>query len=236
MAPRPAILRNLGLKILALAIGILVWFVLSARTRERISERSYRIALSVVNIPPRTIIASPLASAVDVRVRGPFTALRQVDSTKLEAVVDLQGADKGEKIYRLSPDDINIPPEIEVMSISPGELRIVLDAVADRVLPIAANLTGSPAAGYTVADVTVEPRSARVEGPATSLSRMKTITTDPVSLEGRDASFSVPATVLADLPGVRVREGQIVTVAVHVRPLARAAPPPTPTRPAAVKR
>src|SRR3954451_12085292 len=127
MAPRPALLRNLGLKILALAIGILASFVLSARTRERISERSYRVALSVVNIPPRTIIASPLVSAVDVRVRGPFTALRQVDSTKLEAVVDLQGADKGEKIYRLSPDDINIPPEIEVISISPGELRIVLD-------------------------------------------------------------------------------------------------------------
>ncbi|HYK41861.1 MAG TPA: CdaR family protein [Thermoanaerobaculia bacterium] len=217
MAPRPALLRNLGLKILALAIGILVWFVLSARTRERISERSYRIALSVVNIPPRTIIASPLAAAVDVRVRGPFTALRQVDSTKLEAVVDLQGAEKGEKIYRLSPDDINIPPEIEVVSISPGELRIVLDAVADRVLPIAANLTGTPAAGYTVTDVTVEPRSARVEGPATALAQMKTITTDPVSLEGRDASFAVPATVLSEAPGVRVREGQIVTVSVHLR-------------------
>ena len=228
MAPRPALLRNLGLKILALAIGILVWFVLSARTRERISERSYRIALSVVNIPPRTIIASPLAAAVDVRVRGPFTALRQVDSTKLEAVVDLQGAERGEKIYRLSPDDINIPPEIEVVSISPGELRIVLDAVADRVLPIAANLTGAPAAGYTVADVAVAPRSARVEGPAATLSQMKTITTDPVSLEGREASFSVPATVLSEAPGVRVREGQIVTVSVHLRPPAAAAPTPTP--------
>jgi hypothetical protein len=235
MAPRPALLRNLGLKILALAIGILVWFVLSARTRERISERSYRIALSVVNIPPRTIIASPLAPAVDVRVRGPFTALRQIDSTKLEAVVDLQGAEKGEKIYRLSPDDINIPPEIDVISISPGELRIVLDAVANSVLPIAANVTGSPAAGFAVADVVVEPRSARVEGPATSLARMKTVTTDPVSLEGREASFSVPATVLADAPGVRVREGQIVTVSVHLRPAATPLPAPTPTR-AAVKR
>ena len=39
MAPRRALLRNLGLKILALAIGILVWFVLSARTRERMGTQ-----------------------------------------------------------------------------------------------------------------------------------------------------------------------------------------------------
>lgn len=229
MATRPAIFRNLALKILALAIGILVWFVLSGRTRERISERSYRIALSVVNIPPRMIIASPLPAAVDIRVRGPFTALRQVDSTKLEAVVDLQGASHGEKIYRLAPEDINVPPEIEVISISPGELRIVLDAVAARVLPITANLTGNVAPGFAVSDVSVEPRSARVDGPATALERMKSITTDPISLEGRDSSFSVPATVLADAPGVRVREGQIVTVSVHVRPLTPETPTVTPT-------
>jgi hypothetical protein len=227
MPNRPALFRNLGLKILAVLIAILVWFVLSGRTRERISERSYRIALSIVNIPPRTIIGSALPPAVDVRVRGPFTALRQVGPDKLEAVVDLQGATLGEKTYRLAPEDINVPPEIEVIAISPAELKIVLDAVADRLLPITANLTGTPAAGFSVEDATVEPHVARVEGPSTALARMRSVTTDPISLEGRTASFSVPATVLADQPGVRVREGQIVTVAVRIHPQVTPAAEPT---------
>jgi hypothetical protein len=228
MSPSPrSPFRNLGLKIVALLIALLVWFVLSGRTRERISERSYRIALSIVNVPPRTIIASPLPSAVDVRVRGPFTALRQVGPDKLEAVVDLQGASLGRKVYRLAPEDINVPPEIEVIAISPGELNIVLDGIADRVLPIAADLTGSPAPGYAVDDATVEPHVARVEGPSTILGKMRSITTDPVSLEGRTASFSVPATVLADQPGVRVREGQVVTVAVRIHALVVPTPEPS---------
>jgi len=90
--------RNLGLKILAFAIALGVWFALSSGRRERTSERSYRIPLSLVNIPARTIVASPLPGGVDVRVRGPFTALRGLQPEKLEAVIDLLNATPGEKI------------------------------------------------------------------------------------------------------------------------------------------
>ncbi|MEP7132721.1 MAG: CdaR family protein [Acidobacteriota bacterium] len=228
MATRPALLRNLGLKILALGIALLVWFVLSAQRRERISERSYRIALSVVNIPERTIIASSVAPAVDVRVRGPFTALRQVDPDKIEAVIDLQGATRGERLYRLAPEDINVAPEIEVIAISPADVRIVLDAVAEKVLPIAPNLTGTPAPGWEVGDVSIEPRAARIVGPAAVLGKMTSVSTDPVSLSERSATFSTPATVVADAPGVRVREGQIVTVTVRLHPVKGVEPVLTP--------
>lgn len=229
MAARPALLRNLGLKIVALVIALMVWFVLSAERRERISERSYRIALSVVNIPAGTIIASPVPGAVDIRVRGPFTALRQVDADKLEAVIDLQGSSKGERIYRLAPEDINITPDVEVIAIVPGEVRIVLDSVSEKILPIVANVTGSPAAGFAVSDVSVEPRTARVTGPSGALAKLTSVTTDPISLADRSTSFSMPATVLADVPGVRIREGQVVTVSLRLAPVgAPATPSPAP--------
>ncbi|MEO8189083.1 MAG: CdaR family protein [Acidobacteriota bacterium] len=228
MATRPALLRNLGLKVLALGIALLVWFVLSAQRRERISERSYRIALSVVNIPERTIIASAVPPTVDVRVRGPFTALRQVDPDKIEAVIDLQGATRGERLYRLAPEDINVAPEIEVIAISPADVRIVLDAVTEKVLSIAPNLTGTPAPGWEVGDVSIEPRSARIAGPSAVLGKMTSVSTDPVSLSERSATFSTPATVVADAPGVRVREGQIVTVTVHLHPVVGVEPMITP--------
>jgi hypothetical protein len=77
------LVRNLGTKLLSLAIAILAWFVFSAQQRERISERSYRIPLSVANVPAATLIASPLPPTVEVRLRGPFTALRQLDPDRL---------------------------------------------------------------------------------------------------------------------------------------------------------
>ena len=81
--------RNAGTKLLALVIACVTWYVLSGERRERISERSYRIPLSIVNIPTGTMIVSPLPEAVDIRVRGPFTALRQLEPARLEAVIDL---------------------------------------------------------------------------------------------------------------------------------------------------
>jgi len=225
VARRRFFFRNLGPKILALAIALAVWFALSGERRERISERSYRIPLSLVNIPARTIVASPLPGAVDVRVRGPFTALRGLEPEKLEAVIDLLNATPGEKVYRLAPEDINVPPEVEVIALSPGEVRVVLDNVAEKLLPIVPALSGEVAAGSQVVDVSVEPRVARVMGPATALGKMTGIGTEPVSLANRAATFSATTTVLPDAPGVRVRQGQVVNVTVRIGP----APAKTPT-------
>ncbi|MDQ5859239.1 MAG: CdaR family protein, partial [Acidobacteriota bacterium] len=155
MPRRRFFFRNLGLKMLALAIALGVWFALSGQRRERISERSYRIPLSLINIPDRTMVASPLPGGVDVRVRGPFTALRQLEPEKLEAVIDLQSAPAGERLYRFAPEDINVPPEVEIIEIAPAEVRVALDRIGEKLLPIVPALSGDVAAGSQVVDVTV---------------------------------------------------------------------------------
>jgi YbbR domain-containing protein len=208
--------RNLGTKLLALAIACVAWYLLTGERRERISERSYRIPLSIVNIPRGTLIVSPLPDAVDVRVRGAFTPLRQLDPGKLEAVIDLLDATPGERRYALDADDINVPREVEVIAVSPPEIRVLLDAVEEKTLPIVADLVGTPPPGSRVEEVSVEPRQARVVGPAKTLARMAQIRTDPVSIDGRDASFQVSATLASQAAGVRVREAQIVTVRVRI--------------------
>ncbi len=220
-----ALFHNLRSKLLALGIACVTWYLLTGERRERISERSYRVPLSIVNIPKGSVIVSPLPDGVDVRVRGAFTPLRQLEPAKLEAVIDLLDATPGEKRYALDADDINVPRDIEVIAISPSELRLVLDAVAERTLPIVAELTGVPAPGSRVEEAAVEPRQARIQGPAKSLARLSQIRTEPVSVDGRDAPFTVSATLAPQLPGIRIREGQIVTVRVRIQP----APEPTAT-------
>ena len=171
--------RNPGTKLLALAIACATWFVLSGQRRERISERSYRIPLSVVNVPAGTMIVSPLPDAVDVRMRGAFTPLRSLEPGKLEAVIDLADAVPGEKRYPLAPGDINVPQEVEVIAIAPAEIRFVLDAVAEKTVPIVAEITGEPAPGAHLDEVAAEPRSARIIGPAKTLARIVTLPTEP---------------------------------------------------------
>ena len=218
MSLRRALLRNPGTKLLALGIGVVVWFSLSGERRERISERSYHIPLSIVNIPPRSLIASPLPPTVDVRLRGPFTALRQLDPEKLDTVLDLKDAVPGDRLYRLTPEDVNVPPEIEVVSISPPEIKFLLDVIQERELPVDPAVTGEPAPGARVVEVRATPATARVSGPAGTLARVSSLSTVPVSVAGRTGSFSAPAAVVVAGPGLRLKQGLVVTVFVRLEP------------------
>jgi hypothetical protein len=224
MPRRRSFFRNLSLKLLALAIALGVWFALSGQRRERISERSYRIPLSLINTPGRTMVISPLPGGVDVRVRGPFTALRQLEPEKLEAVIDLSNAPPGERLYRFASEDINVPPEVEIIAIAPAEVRVALDRIGDRLLPIVPALSGNVAAGFEVVDVTADPRIARVVGPVTALEKMTGVGTEPISLANRASTFSATTTVHPNAPGVRVREGQVVDVTVRIGPAATRTP------------
>jgi hypothetical protein len=123
------LLHNLAWKLLALALSTFLWFSLSGRRRERVSERGYVIPLTVVNVPSQTIITSPLPDTVNVRLRGPFASIRLADPSKMEAVVDLSGAEIGERTYKLGGDDINAPEDLEVIGISPDFVRVRLEKV-----------------------------------------------------------------------------------------------------------
>lgn len=210
------LLRNLPTKLLSLGIALLIWFALVGGRRERISERGYTIPLAVVNVPRGMVVASALPVALQVRLRGPFSALRALDPAKLEAVVDLRGASAGERTWRLEAGDVNVPPEVEVLAITPSELRIGLDTAAEKRVPIRPTLSGKPAAGYRVAAVRADPPTALLTGAETSLARLTEATTDPIPVEGQDADLTIPATALAEAPGVRVREGQVVIVTISI--------------------
>jgi YbbR domain-containing protein len=224
------LLRNPGTKLLSLAIAIAVWFSLSGERRERISERSYHMPLSIVNIPPRSLIASPLPASVDVRLRGPFTALRQLEPDKLEAVLDLKNAEPGELAYRLTSDDVNVPPEVEVISISPPEVRFLLDNLQEKALRVVATVAGEPAPGVRVAETKTDPAEVRIAGPAGTLARMSSVATAAVSVEGRATSFSTSAALVLTGTGLRPRQNPFVTVSVRMEPAPLPSPSPTAPR------
>jgi len=205
------LLHNFGWKLLALALSIFLWLSLSGQRRERVSERGYVIPLTVVNVPPQMVITSPIPDIVDVRLKGPFTSIRLADPAKMEAVMDLSGGEPGERVYKLSADDINAPEDLEVIGISPNSVRLRLEKLAQREVAIVPRFV-PPAADATVR---VDPPTAKIAGPESEVQRISTVLTDPISLAGRPLDFSTPATLVAE-PNIRVIEPRgIVSVSVR---------------------
>jgi YbbR domain-containing protein len=219
-------MRNLALKVLALFLAFVVWFIVSAPRRERVSERAYAAPLSLIGMPRDMIITTPVADSVNVRLRGRVSELRSLSSANLEVTVDISWAQPGEAVITLRPQAISVPPDVEVISIEPNKVRFRVEQLRNRAVTIRPFLVGQPPAGYAIGDPTLHPDQALVSGPVSQLRNMSEVATERIIMTGRTETFTQSVAVVSDSPLVRVVEPLTTQVTVPV--LAEIGPNPPP--------
>jgi YbbR domain-containing protein len=222
-------LSSFSLKLLALLLAFAVWFFVSAPRRERVAERAFAAPLSLVNMPRSLAITTPVPDSVSVRLRGRASDVRSISSQNLEVTLDLSWAQPGEATITLGPQAINVPPDVEVVSIDPTKLRFRVEALRQKVVPVRPFLVGQPRAGYVIGDPTVEPDHALISGPASQIRNLSEVATERIIMTGRTEPFVQSAAVLSDLSLVRVIEPLTVQVTVPVNPEIGPMPPATET-------
>ena len=120
-------MNNLWLKLLSLLLALAVWFVVSAPRREAVSERAFAIPVSLARMPRELVITKQAVDTVSVRLRGPKSDLRALSSQNLEVTLDMSWVQPGEATITLLPKAINVPPQIEVLSMDPTNLVFHID-------------------------------------------------------------------------------------------------------------
>ena len=221
-------MKNLGLKFVALLLACVLWFVVSAPRREEVRERIVMASLSLVGVPSYLVITTPdIPSSVSVRVRGRKSDLRALASQSLEASADLSAINQaGEVEITLRPQHINVPEEIEIVSISPNKVRFRVEQLRQRAVSIRPFLVGDPTAGYIVGQATAEPSLALVSGPASQILKLTEVATERIIMTGRTSTFVQNVAVVSDSPLVRVISPLTTQVTVPV--LAEVGPEPPP--------
>jgi YbbR domain-containing protein len=209
-------LRTWGLRLLALGIALVIWFTVSLDERRRLSEKVVEASVSY-NRPRGYVILDPVPS-VEVRVRGTERAVRELNPFMVDAEVDLTGADEGPVTVNLGPDDVRTPSGIEVVSIRPNVLRLELDREISQRVPVEAALTGEPAGGALAEEPEVLPNQVLVTGPESLVTRLQSLKTAPISLDGRALTFEVSVPVVPPDPLVQVVQPSRVSVRVPMIP------------------
>lgn len=211
-------MKNLGLKFIALLLAVALWVFVSAPRREGVSERIVTASLSLVGVPSYLVITTPdIPSSVSVRVRGRKTDLRALASQSLEASADLSAINQsGEVEITLRPQHINVPENIEIVSIRPNKVRFRVEQLRQRAVSIRPFLVGDPAAGYIIGETSAEPSLALVSGPASQVMKLTEVATERIIMTGRTSTFVQPAAVVSDSPLVRVVSPQTTQVTVPV--------------------
>jgi YbbR domain-containing protein len=222
-------MKNLGLKIVSLLMACVVWFLVSGPRRERPRERIVTASVSLVGLPAHLVITTPdIQSTVSVRVRGRTSALRSLASQNLEASADLsQLTEPGDFEITIRPQHINVPEDVEAVSITPNKMRVRIEQLRQRTVPIRPFLVGDPPAGYLVGEATENPERALISGPASQIMRISEVATERIIMTGRTETFVQSVAVVADSPLVRVVSPLTTQVTVPV--LAEIGPEPPQT-------
>lgn len=215
--------RNLGLKILALALASLLWVTVAG---EHVVERSLRVPLEFRNIPEALEIVGNTPDTVDLRLRGSSAVLSRVQAGEIVAVLDLGSARAGSRLFHIRNDEVRAPFGVEVSQVVPSTLALELEKSARRRVPVVPPIEGEPAPGFVVGRWSADPPTVEIVGPDSHVRQVAEATTEPVSV--KDAKARVRDSVTVGVVDALVRLAQphsaSVTVEIWPAPVERMMP------------
>ncbi len=122
---RSLVLENWRLRLAALVFAVGLWaFVV---TEER-TDAVFTVPLDFVERPPGVEVASVAAESVVVRVEGRRSRLRRLHEEDFKVEVSLKGAQPGRFVARIDSDNVSAPTGVQVLRVTPSEVRAVLEA------------------------------------------------------------------------------------------------------------
>lgn len=202
-----------GLRVLALLLALLAWFVVSGEKREPSSEKL--MDSSVRYDLPDGFLLLERAEAVEVGVRGPVSKLRNLAPFQVDVFVKVP-AQEGTVQLPLGPEQVALPGGLEVVSIEPNVLQLVLDREETNLVAVRPEIVGEPAAGAVVDDARAIPNRVMVRGPASRVRELEAVGTTPVDLTGHALDFEEDVAVLPPDRMITIVEPRFVKVTVEM--------------------
>lgn len=199
-----------GLRLLALVLAVLTWVFVTVERSEPESIKAIDTTIRY-DSPAGFILLDP-PEDVRVTVRGKASELRSLSPFEVDVFVEVT-AEKGTYEIQLSSQNVFLPGDLQIVSIEPSVLSLVLDREVTRMLTVTPRLTGEPAAGALAQEPTVQPARVPVRGPESRINKVASLTTTPISLDGHALDFEERAGVISNDRTIQVLQA-VVTVRV----------------------
>ncbi len=198
---RRLLTENIGLKISALLIAIVLWFFVTSRGQ---SEMSTEVPIEFKNIPVGLAIMNTNHKTAIVTIRGQDRLMKNIKTSDIRVMVDLGKAKKGEGTYPINKDDIKLPYAMAVTTVSPASVRVRTDETGEKTVPVKAVITGQPESGYSVKSVEVSPGSVTVKGLRSDVRKINEVSTEPIDITGLNKSSTQDIDIDIDTGGHNV--------------------------------
>jgi YbbR domain-containing protein len=208
-----ALTRNWKLKLLAFALALLLWIVVSA---EQVTSNWIPVPLEVyVADPSYRLVEGAAPREVEVRFAGPGRELWDLVIRRPPLRLTVTDVQRTTEVFPLDPRLVRLPAQLSVTAqdVRPASVRLEFIQVATRAVPVRVPIAEGLPDGLTlVGGLQVRPTQIQVSGPTQRLGEIESIPTRPLDLSAVDTSFSV----LLDVDTTRLRGLDLATRQVRV--------------------
>ena len=183
--------ENLGIKLAAIALALLVYF--HVRT-EREDELTFRVPVVLKGLPDSLTWTGEAPKDVTVAMSGKLKNLIRLRLAAPHIGVDVSQVGVGRFQRTLSSGDVPVPAGSNLLVThfaGPEELDILIERKMSKQVRVVPLVSGKPPHGYVLTGhPTAFPESTTVTGPASVVSLTDSLYTEPLDVSARRASFS----------------------------------------------
>jgi YbbR domain-containing protein len=168
--------QNIGLKFMALAFSVLLWFVVMNIQNPVVSKTITDIPVEMLNINSivenGSVFDVTNGETVNVVVRGPRSIVENLEAENFDATADLsQLSVTNSTTVEVVPNaSVNVK-DAKKISISPvnGYVTLSIEEEVEKNIPVKVITTGNVADGYAIGNPSPTPNMITVSGPASVL-------------------------------------------------------------------
>ena len=211
---RNLLLRNLQLKVVSLSLAVLLWVALNVEPK---SEIGLKVPLEFRNSPQGVEVLGE-TNTVDIRLRASSSIVKRIDASDVTASIDLSEWTQGERTYSLGENNLTVPIGVAVTKITPNKIRLRFETTKRKIVKVNPRILGKPADGHVVTAIVCQPDKAELEGPASHLTALESVSTDSLDISGRSSTFSARLHLYIEDPLVRLAADQETQVEVTIVP------------------
>jgi YbbR domain-containing protein len=172
---RQRFLSNMLPKVLLL-MGVCIFWVLITTRQGQITTVTAPVRLH--GVPDDIFLLRTLPEDVTVQIKALSSLAPPPSKLDLTAEIDASGIREGTTAIRVNTTDITAPSGMIVTSVSPSTVRFSAEKKVRKNVPVKVMLKGRLPSGLAAWHIVCEPRTVDIEGPASQVSPIISVTTE----------------------------------------------------------
>jgi len=207
--------NDAGTKALALLAALALWILIP---HEKSSQESFEASVRCVGAAPGFEVDAEQTASPSVLLEGPEPLLAALRGASLTIEADCSSLGEGEQgTAEISELSLSLPAGVKLVRAAPAQLRFSLQRTVEAEVAVDPIWSGAESSEFVIEEFAVVPASLTIAGPASRVSLLDRLETDPIDVAGIAADGTVETAALLPDPKLRFVDNPIVRVEVKVR-------------------